>query len=49
MATVTTTTRDWKSLVLEHEKDYNKPEDVYRFSNGREFKNTDKQGGGPYA
>ena len=44
----TTTTRDWKSIVLEHEKEYNKREVVYEFSNGRQFLNTDRQGGGPY-
>jgi hypothetical protein len=38
---------DWKSLVQKAwGKDYNKPEKVYEFSNGRTFE--EKKPGGPY-
>ena len=41
------TTKDWLSLCNEHDKDRYKEEEVYEFSNGRKFKNTDKTAG-PY-
>jgi hypothetical protein len=40
---------DWASIVKRIDgKDRAKVEDVYVFSNGRRFKNTDAAPGGPY-
>ena len=49
MADVTTREVEWRDIVnkaLGNEK--SKPEDAYVFSNGRRFKNTDADEGGPY-
>lgn len=46
--TVRTRTLDWKELVLKAwGKEWNKPEKVYEFGNGRVFE--EKKPGGPYA
>jgi len=39
---------DLLTLVLEEDDEHYKAEDVYLWSNGRKFKNTDNSGGGPY-
>jgi len=46
----TPTHRDfsWRSLVEGADKDHDKDPYVYRFSNGREFKSTDKTDSGIY-
>lgn len=46
---VHTSTRSWKDMVQKAAgKDWNKPDVVYEFSNGRKFESTDASGGGPY-
>lgn len=48
-APVTTRPLDWAALVRKQwGEEYNVPEDVYEFSNGRKFKNSDQADGGPY-
>ena len=44
----TTSETDFLSEVLKVDKDHYKDEDVYEFSNGRTFKNTDRTDKGIY-
>jgi len=44
----TTSEKSWLSEVLEVDKDKDKPEDVYEFSNGRKFESTDASDHGIY-
>jgi len=46
--TVTTTTIDWRTQVLENDDEHFDRDDVYEFSNGRKFKDTDKSDSGIY-
>ena len=45
---VTTTEIDMKSIVRTVDPEYDEPEVVYEFSNGREFKSTDRTDSGVY-
>ncbi len=43
-----TRTVNWRGEVQKADPDWQKPETVYKFSNGREFKSTDRQESGVY-
>lgn len=43
-----TTTKNWLDLVTKADKDHYKPEVVYKWSNGKKHKSTDKTSSGIY-
>lgn len=45
---VTTTKTDLRTEVLKVDPEHYEAEDVYRFSNGKKFKSTDKSSSGIY-
>lgn len=43
-----TRTINWRALVQKHDPDFNKPEVVYKWSNGKKKKSTDRTTSGIY-
>lgn len=46
---VTTTEKDFRSIVVENDDEFYEDPTVYEFSNGRKFKCTDKSDSGVYS
>lgn len=44
----TTIVTDFRAIVLKNDPDFEKPEVVYKFSNGKEMKSTDRAQTGIY-